>query len=76
MAGITLRNISKSFGATQVLCDVDLDIRNGEFLTLVGPSGFGKSTLLRIIAGLESQSDRHIAIRGQKINLRPVGAEN
>ena len=52
MAGITLQNISKSFGATRVLCDVDLDIRDGEFLTLVGPSGCGKSTLLRTISGL------------------------
>ena len=52
MAGITLQNISKSFGATRVLRDVDLDIRDGEFLTLVGPSGCGKSTLLRITAGL------------------------
>ena len=68
MAGITLQNISKSFGATRVLRDVDLDIRDGEFLTLVGPSGCGKSTLLRIIAGLESQSGGHVAIGGRAVD--------
>ena len=53
MAQLTLQGISKSFGATRVLDAVDLDIRDGEFLTLVGPSGCGKTTLLRIIAGLD-----------------------
>ena len=48
--------------------DVDLDIRDGEFLTLVGPSGCGKSTLLRIIAGLESQSGGHVAIGGRAVD--------
>ncbi|WP_404505107.1 ATP-binding cassette domain-containing protein [Bradyrhizobium diazoefficiens] len=51
MAGLTLRGIHKAFGDTSVLNDIDLDIADGEFLTLVGPSGCGKSTLLRIIAG-------------------------
>jgi len=68
MAGITLSNISKSFGDTRVLERVDLDIADGEFLTLVGPSGCGKSTLLRIIAGLETQSGGDVAIAGQSVN--------
>ena len=53
MGTISLKNISKSFGSTQVLKNLNVDIKDGEFLTLVGPSGCGKSTLLRIIAGLE-----------------------
>lgn len=53
MSSISLRQITKSFGATTVLKGVTLDIQDGEFVTLVGPSGCGKSTLLRILAGLE-----------------------
>ena len=53
MARLTLRSIAKSFGSVPVLSGVDLDIADGEFLTLVGSSGCGKSTLIRIIAGLE-----------------------
>ncbi|MGO4286741.1 ATP-binding cassette domain-containing protein, partial [Bosea sp. TAB14] len=55
MAKVTLSSVAKSFGSTKVLGGVDLDIADGEFLTLVGPSGCGKSTLIRIIAGLEHQ---------------------
>ncbi|MEP2181544.1 ATP-binding cassette domain-containing protein, partial [Roseibium sp.] len=51
MSAIKLRSIGKSYGTTSVLKGIDLDIRSGEFLTLVGPSGCGKSTLLRILAG-------------------------
>jgi phosphate transport system ATP-binding protein len=46
---ISLKNISKSFGSTQVLKNLNVDIKDGEFLTLVGPSGCGKSTFLRCI---------------------------
>lgn len=70
--GISLRSITKSFGATPVLKGVDLDIASGEFLTLLGPSGCGKSTLLRIIAGLDAQDGGAIAIDGRPIDgLRP-----
>lgn len=68
MAGITLTNINKNFGDTAVLKGIDLDIADGEFLTLVGPSGCGKSTLLRIIAGLETQTDGDVAIADQVVN--------
>ena len=68
MAGIELSNISKSYDETEVLKGIDLNITNGEFLTLVGPSGCGKSTLLKIIAGLEQQNDGDVAIGGRIVN--------
>ncbi len=72
MASIRLESITKAFGRTQVLNGIDLDIADGEFLTLVGPSGCGKSTLLRIIAGLEKQSGGDVNIDGKTVNdIRP-----
>ena len=72
MATVALSSISKSFGPTRVLGGVDLDIADGEFLTLVGPSGCGKSTMIRIIAGLEHQDSGSVAIGGQGVDhLRP-----
>ncbi|MFT5785251.1 MAG: ABC-type sugar transport system ATPase subunit [Ascidiaceihabitans sp.] len=68
MAGLTLRNVRKSYGATQVMHGVDLDIEDGEFVVFVGPSGCGKSTLLRMIAGLEEISDGTVAIGGDVVN--------
>ena len=62
MGTISLKNISKSFGSTQVLKNLNVDIKDGEFLTLVGPSGCGKSTLLNIIAGLESINEGSVYI--------------
>lgn len=57
---IKLKNISKSFGDTQVITPLDLDIADGEMLALLGPSGSGKTTLLRMIAGLSSCEDGQI----------------
>jgi multiple sugar transport system ATP-binding protein len=72
MAGLTLRGIQKAFGDVPVLNTIDLDIADGEFLTLVGPSGCGKSTLLRIIAGLETQDKGSVSIGGAAVDhLRP-----
>ena len=68
MGTISLKNISKSFGSTQVLNNLNVDINDGEFLTLVGPSGCGKSTLLRIIAGLEQQTSGDVLIDNKNVN--------
>jgi multiple sugar transport system ATP-binding protein len=68
MASVELRQIGKAFGANPVLQDVDLDVQDGEFLTVVGPSGCGKSTLIRIIAGLESQDSGSVRIGGAAVD--------
>ena len=62
MSKVTLTSIRKSFGDTEILHGIDLDIHDGEFLVLVGPSGCGKSTLLRIVAGLEETTKGDIFI--------------
>ncbi|MEZ5674043.1 carbohydrate ABC transporter ATP-binding protein, CUT1 family [Thalassovita litoralis] len=65
MARLTLSDIHKSFGSTEVLKGISLDVANGEFLSLVGSSGCGKSTLLRIISGLETPDRGTIEIDGK-----------
>ncbi len=64
MGKITLKNVTKSFGATAVIPGLDLEIEDGEFVVFVGPSGCGKSTLLRLIAGLEDVTSGTITIDG------------
>lgn len=49
---LTLKGISKSFGITKALSDVDLDLYTGEVIGLVGPNGAGKSTLMKILTGI------------------------
>lgn len=68
MAGLTLKNVIKRFGALQVVHGANLEIEDGEFVVFVGPSGCGKSTLLRMIAGLEDVSGGEIAIAGTVVN--------
>lgn len=68
MAGLTIKNVSKSYGDTKVIHGVDLDIEDGEFVVFVGPSGCGKSTLLRMIAGLEDISGGDISIGDRVVN--------
>ena len=67
MGSITLNKVNKSFGATMVIPEIDLQIDDGEFVVFVGPSGCGKSTLLRLIAGLEDTSSGHITIDGRDV---------
>ena len=68
MATLTLREIRKSYGATDVIKGVDLDIGDREFTVFVGPSGCGKSTLLRMIAGLEEITSGELLIDGKRVN--------
>ena len=67
MGNIVLKNVHKSFGATTIIPDIDLDIADGEFVVFVGPSGCGKSTLLRLIAGLEDLTSGTIMIDGRDV---------
>ncbi|EKE69385.1 ABC transporter ATP-binding protein [Celeribacter baekdonensis] len=68
MATVKLRDIRKSYGATEVIKGVDIDIADGEFVVFVGPSGCGKSTLLRMIAGLEDITSGTLEIDGTHVN--------
>ncbi|SMY06666.1 ABC transporter ATP-binding protein [Flavimaricola marinus] len=68
MATLDLHRISKSFGTAKVLHDIDLAIKDKEFVVFVGPSGCGKSTLLRIIAGLEEASSGKVVIDGADVS--------
>jgi multiple sugar transport system ATP-binding protein len=71
MSSVSVQKLSKAFGSTQVLRDIDLDVRDGEFVVFVGPSGCGKSTLLRLICGLDEVSAGTIAIDGEVVNDVP-----
>ena len=67
MATLSIEHISKRFGNTQVLHEINLDLADGEFLVLVGPSGCGKSTLMNIVAGLEEPSTGKLQLAGRDI---------
>ena len=72
MASVTLKEVSKSFGAYDVLRSIDLTIDDGEFVVFVGPSGCGKSTLLRVIAGLVPVSSGDVFIGGEQVTDVPA----
>ena len=67
MALVDIRNVSKSYGSTQVLKGVSLDIKEGEIVTIIGKSGSGKSTLLRCINALERIDGGEITVEGQPV---------
>src|SRR5450755_2094893 len=71
MAAVSIKEVQKFFGSTQVIRGVDIDIADGEFCVLVGPSGCGKSTLLRMLAGLEEITHGEISIGGKVVNRVP-----
>jgi multiple sugar transport system ATP-binding protein len=71
MASVDIREARKSFGSTEVLHGVTIDIPDQSFVVLVGPSGCGKSTLLRMVAGLEQITSGEIAISGRVVNKVP-----
>ena len=67
---LQLRQIRKSFDNTEVLKGIDLEVAQGEFITLLGASGCGKTTTLRIIAGLELLDAGQVILEGQDITNR------
>ncbi len=73
MAQVTLDGIRKVYADSGFVAvhELDLDVRDGEFVVLVGPSGCGKSTTLRMIAGLESISAGRLSIGGRVVNSLP-----
>jgi multiple sugar transport system ATP-binding protein len=71
MASVQLRNVTKAWGDVVVSKDINLDIREGEFVVFVGPSGCGKSTLLRMIAGLETVTSGDLFIGEKRMNDVP-----
>ena len=64
---LQLQNITKAFGDTQVLRGISIDIQEGEFITFLGSSGCGKTTTLRIIAGLESPDSGSVILEGRDV---------
>lgn len=66
---ISLKHVSKSFGALKAVDDASLDVEKGEIICLIGPSGSGKSTLLRCIAGLEDPEEGEVWIDGERLDL-------
>jgi len=68
MAGVTLDHITKKYGEVTAVTDLNIQIRDQEFLVLVGPSGCGKSTALRMIAGLEEISGGDLYIGDRRVN--------
>jgi spermidine/putrescine transport system ATP-binding protein len=69
---LVLQGLRKAFGDVVAVRDVSLEIRSGEFLTLLGPSGCGKTTLLRIVAGFESPDTGQVLISGRDVTARPA----
>lgn len=68
MSSVTLKNVTKIYDKKKVIDNIDLEIKDKEFVVLVGASGCGKSTLLRMIAGLEDITDGEIYIGDKKVN--------
>ena len=67
MGALLIDSVTKSFGETQILKGIDIDIQDGEFIILVGPSGCGKSTLMNIIAGLEDATSGKLELGGKDV---------
>lgn len=69
---IKIRNLSKSFGQLKVLRDINLEVKKGQVVAIIGPSGTGKSTLLRCINYLEEPEEGEIEIDGFKVNAKNI----
>lgn len=68
---ISVSHVSRYYGEKAVLDDVSLEVRKGEFVTILGPSGCGKTTLLRLIAGFQTATEGVICIGGQDMTQTP-----
>ena len=68
---LELCGVSKTFGAVRAVDDLSLQVRRGEFLSLLGPSGCGKTTTLRIVAGFEKPSAGEVYLQGQPLGQHP-----
>src|SRR5262245_9328602 len=73
MVPLSLRKLTKNFVAVAAVDNANLDVNGGEFLVIVGESGCGKTTTLRLIAGLEQPDSGTIFIGGAPVNDLPVG---
>ena len=69
---ITARNITKTYGKVHALDDVSLDVKSGEFLTLLGPSGSGKTTLLMVLAGFTRPDQGSLKFGDQEMIRTPL----
>src|SRR5213596_1630083 len=73
---IELKNVSKRFGNVAAVSNVTFSVNEGELLALLGPSGGGKTTVLRMIAGLDMPTEGDIHVRGQRVNDLSVQQRN
>jgi sulfate/thiosulfate transport system ATP-binding protein len=73
---IELRNVTKQFGEVAAVRNVSFSVRDGELMALLGPSGGGKTTVLRMIAGLEMPTSGDVLIRGRRVNELSVQQRN
>lgn len=73
MASLEFRNVTKRFGSTTVIENMNLTIEDGSFTVLIGPSGCGKTTLLRMIAGIGLQTSGKVLLDGKDISDLPPG---
>jgi multiple sugar transport system ATP-binding protein len=76
MADVGLHNISKRFGAVEAVRDLSLSVNDGEFVVLLGPSGAGKTTTLRLITGLEQPDAGTVLIDGRDVTRDPPGSRD
>ena len=76
MAELVLSGVAKRFGATQAVADLHLRVGDGEFLVLLGPTGAGKTTTLRLVAGLEQPDQGRVLLGGRDVTAEPPAARD